>query len=163
MRRLIVSLALTALLWTPTAGALAQTMPVPAPRPVTGCTPKRDSFFPAVIGIGATCNGMLITTAVDLVTHQRGDIWLFDGYQGTCVEITMRSTQIDAYLETGPWVGTWYFPVLARDDDGGGWTDARVRVPIRQNGSYYILASGSPTSLDTQAGSYALSLAQVPC
>jgi hypothetical protein len=162
MRPFLLALTLAGLLALPTVDAFAQTVPVPAP-PTTGCIPKRDNFFPPVISTGATCSGMIYGSTVDPVMHQTGDVWLFDGYQDTCLEITMRSTQIDAYLEVGRWFATDYLPIAASDDDSAGWTDARVRAYIPNNGSYFIHATSSPASYGAASGSYTLSLMQVPC
>lgn len=163
MQRFTLALLFATLLGAPATASMAQTMPVPAPRTAVSCTPRRDAFFPAVIATGATCSGVITSPSVDSVMHKAGDVWLFDGYQNTCVEITVRSRDFDAAVEAGLWVGTWYYPVQAQDDDSGGGTDARARLIIRQNGSYYINVLPSPSAWGARTGAYTLSVTSAVC
>ena len=162
MRKLIVAIASMLVLATPAAETSAQTIPVPAPTTAAACVPRRDNFLPPVIGAGATCDSALISESIDPVMRRRGEVWLFDGVGNTCVEITVRSRAFDAYVETGLWFGTGYYPVRTRDDDGAGGRDARVRAYIPHNGMQFIAVSDSPKG-GRALGGYTLSLERVSC
>ena len=106
------------------------------------------------IRIGQTCQGSL--TEVDYLSNgRRGEAWEFDARQNDCVEITMRSREIDSFVglyRPGPQVDR-----LAMDDDSAGNLDARMRSRLPVTGSYLIAAT---SAVPNQTGSYTLSVAR---
>lgn len=166
MRRFIFAFVLAVLISTPAAGAFAQTVPRPAPEATTGCTPRRDHYSPAAIGIGATCSGMLERSAVAPLSGDLGDVWLFEGFQNGCVEVTLRSAGVGGsspYLRVGPWVGTYSEPRLLPDGNNLSWPDTQVRLLLRRGGTYSILVGRSAANSYYPPTPYTLSLTQISC
>jgi S1-C subfamily serine protease len=66
--------------------------------------------------------------------------WLFDGRAGETVTITMTSSDFDAYLTLGYLTGDRVVPI-AKDDDGGSGTDARIVHRLPADGEYIVRAN----------------------
>jgi len=80
--------------------------------------------------------------------------WRYSGRAGERVTVTMRSTQVDAFLLAyrGPLEAAEW---LAEDDDGAGGTDAAVSMVLPTDGTYTFVANtyGAGTT-----GAYTISL-----
>jgi hypothetical protein len=93
------------------------------------------------IAFGVPVNGTLTTAfAVYSFTAEAGDV----------VNISLKSSQFDAYLELYDTSTT----LIARNNDGGGGTDALIRAfPLAESGQYSVKV----TSVDgLQGGAYTL-------
>lgn len=106
--------------------------------------------FPA-IGLG-TISGAL--TSSDLL---RSDETYADGYSyvgraGEVITVTMRSSELDAWLVVDDPNG----PLDEYDDDGGGGTDASLTITLPHDGRYIILAN---TVSKGVTGAYTLAVA----
>ena len=147
MRQTIFAFAAAALLTVPAAGAHAQMSASCEGRFV-------DGVYVRAISIGQTCQGSL--TNVDYRSNgRRGEAWEFDARENDCVEITMRSREIDSFVglyRPGPQVDR-----LAMDDDSAGNLDARLRSRLPVTGRYMIAAT---SALSDQTGSYTLAVAR---
>ena len=63
--------------------------------------------------------------------------WRFDALAGQTIQVDVMSTDFDAYAI----LQTVQDSVLARDDDSGGHTNARITYTIPATGTYEILAN----------------------
>jgi hypothetical protein len=165
MRRLIFAFALSAVLAAPAASTSAQrfAQPVPPPPLTEDCPARSHPTATAGIRVGATCASELTSQTRPWMrrgTGEHGEIWLFDARQDDCVDVRMRSTAFDPYLEVG--TSGPGFPVIARDDDSGGGLNARVQVRLARAGTYYIFATAVPGT-SPQMGRYTVSIDRVPC
>ena len=106
-------------------------------------------------------NGMLVTPAQvgksyfsllsvrnhDTMQLQNGTLieaWKITGTRGQCVQVTMRSDELDSMLElfsVHPITGE--MDLLERNDDGGEGLDARLEGRLPGTGTYYIVASSA--------------------
>jgi hypothetical protein len=132
MRRSVLALAAAALMAIPTASAFAYTPPVV----------QEDGKPVTIVPIGSHSTSWLSHAHQDvrrLSDGSLGQAFRFDGNQGECVVITMRSSEFDAYLElvTAPLGGSQ----LAKDDDSAGGRNAQIRYTLPSNGRYYITAT----------------------
>ncbi|HVG29517.1 MAG TPA: pre-peptidase C-terminal domain-containing protein [Pyrinomonadaceae bacterium] len=129
---------------------------------VTPCTPTTTPITP-VSGGTATATGALSTSDChDLGDNSYYDVYTFSGTAGQQVAVAMSSSFDNFLFLIGP-----DGDELARDDDGGGGTNARIpagtgfaRLP--QTGTYRIVAN---SALPNVTGSYTVSLAVAasPC
>ncbi|MEL6616852.1 MAG: DUF4344 domain-containing metallopeptidase, partial [Bacteroidota bacterium] len=91
-----------------------------------------------------------------LADESLADLWVYEGEPGERVAITLASGDFDAFLTVGTLSGDELEP-LARDDDGGGGTDALVSV-VAEDG---ILAVQANSFGPGETGAYTLSAQQV--
>lgn len=99
------------------------------------------------------------TVALD--DGMRVEVWKIQGQRGECLDIAMRSEEIDSRLVVLTGSGASTRAKLADDDDSGGGangTDARVKVTLPATGSYYIVAAAATRT--ESVGRYALEIAQ---
>jgi hypothetical protein len=113
---------------------------------------------PVAVPLGQTVRGALTETSPLLEDDSRYDLYTFTGHAGQRVVVTMRSQDFDAYLHLGRELGG-AMEELASNDDGGGGTDARIRIALPTDGTYRIHASGLGTE---SLGSYALTVEEAP-
>jgi hypothetical protein len=114
-------------------GGYSLTLDVAAPaRPAT----------PQSLRMGETRNGTLMADGpilfdgnADLPYH----LFTLEAQAGQQLVIGLDSDDFDAFLAFGPMVGDMV-EVTATDDDGGGGSDARLRVSIPRDGTYGIHA-----------------------
>jgi hypothetical protein len=125
------------------------------------CTPVQTSITPTVGG-AVNVTGTFASTDCTLDDGSFFDVYTFSGTAGQQVAVTMNSS-FDNFLFLVAPDGD----ELARDDDGGGGTNARIpagsgfaRLP--QTGTYRIVAN---SALPNVTGSYTVSLAVAasPC
>lgn len=69
------------------------------------------------------------------------DDWLFEGTAGQRIEIRLSSAAFDTYLWFGTWTGAALGDVRGLDDDGGGGTDSRLVLTLRDAGTYVVRAN----------------------
>jgi hypothetical protein len=67
------------------------------------------------------------------------DLWRFNALAGHVYQVTMRSTQFDAYLAVGASAADC--TDCSTDDDGAGGNDAVIRFAPVENGSYQVRAN----------------------
>ncbi len=105
----------------------------------------------SAISCGQTVNGSITSSDCDLEDGSFIDFWDFQGSSGQTVTITMASQQVD------PWLFL-FDPApneVARDDDSGGGTTARISFKLDETGLWTI---GANTALGNDFGSYSLTL-----
>lgn len=113
------------------------------------------------IAVGETRSGTLTEESPlvegedDEVFH---DLYVFDGRTGQEVLITLDAEDFDALLVVGHLSGT-AIEEIASDDDGGGGTNARLRVTLPADGRYGIQARALGSG---GAGRYTLTLREAP-
>jgi hypothetical protein len=81
----------------------------------------------------------------------RLDLWRFTGATGQLVQIDMTSATVDPFLILQDPTGR----ELARDDDGGEGTAARIRFRLPRSGTFRVVAT---TYAVDERGSYRISL-----
>jgi hypothetical protein len=134
MRRSVLALAAAVVMSIPTVSAFAQTYTPPVI--------QEDGKSVTLIPIGSHSTSALSHNHQDVQRLRDGSLgqaFRFEGSQGECVMITMRSGEFDAFLElvTAPLGGSQ----LASDDDSAGNRNARIRYTLPTSGRYYITAS----------------------
>ena len=100
------------------------------------------------IAAGQTVNATLSASDCLLPDGSHADLYRFTLTSARAVQIDMTSGALDAYLGILDADGE---PLVA-DDDGGGWTDARI-VSTLPAGSYVIVATSFEPG---ETGSYQL-------
>jgi hypothetical protein len=110
------------------------------------------------IEVGQTVSGSL--DGSDPLPSERGrfEVFQFEGSAGERLTATMRSDAFDAFLRLGRTLGG-VTDELDRDDDGGGGTDARLRVILPTDGTYLLIAQALDPS---GAGPFTLALEGTP-
>lgn len=88
--------------------------------------------------IGGTLRGTLTPESALLTDGSSFDAYTFEGRAGQSVEISMESTDFDAFLALGM-AGS--DSVVARDDDSGANSDALIVARLPRTGRYVILAN----------------------
>lgn len=90
-------------------------------------------------------------------TRRPSQVWTFDGQAGQRLVIEMlgRSGNVDPHLTLQDSSGK----ELARDDDGGDGTNARLRYVLRATGRYRVVASNFRAS---RYGPFTLTLTEAP-
>jgi hypothetical protein len=101
---------------------------------------------------GEPVTDTLLDEDVQLDGGQHYHDWSFQAERGQRVTITMRSGELDAYLQVGSDAGGMW-RVIAEDDDGGDGTDARLELTFPEAGEYIIRAR---TFGSGQTGAYEL-------
>jgi hypothetical protein len=154
--RTVISLvAVALLLGVSTSAVSAETQ---GPRVI------QENGMPVTLAeVGFRYRSSLSTNNRDTVVMDDGtrvELWKIQGQRGDCLDIAMRSEEIDSRLLVLTGSGTSNRSKLADDDDSGGGAngrDARVRVTLPANGSYYIVAAAA--SREDSVGQYALEVA----
>lgn len=90
------------------------------------------------IQVGNTVTGRLTANSTMLTDGSSFDAYTFEGQAGQTVEISMESTDFDAFLALGI-LGS--DSVIARDDDGGNDSDSFIVARLPRTGRYVILAN----------------------
>lgn len=129
------------MMWTAAAAALI----------VAGAGPVAAQ---QVIGPESTVSGQLDSR--DPVTDRgaRFDRWRLYAQPGELVVLTMRSNEIDPYIEIGRSAPGGAFHRLAYDDDGTGTLDSLLQFQAQEGGEYEVRATSF--GMD-QYGGYTLS------
>ena len=150
MRRFVSALAAFTILAASATGASAQqTTTTPNGVPVTQA--RIGGSYDSFIG---SANPRSVRTSTGLGV----EAWTFYGTAGQCVEIVMRSVELDSALQL--FDNPSFAPLLRQDYDSAGGRDARIEVILPKSGSYYVAAvagiQGAPE------GRYTLSIATCP-
>ncbi|HTE17425.1 MAG TPA: PPC domain-containing protein [Armatimonadota bacterium] len=82
------------------------------------------------------------------------DLWQFQALAGHVYLVTMRSSQLDAYLAVGASAANC--TDCSTDDDGAGGNDAAVRFTAAANGTYQVRANSYNAG---ETGRYEITLA----
>jgi hypothetical protein len=106
------------------------------------------------IEAGETVSGSLTSRDSRMYNGAHFELWIYSGSRGERLFITLRSIQFDAYLLVQPFPGG-RSPLLARDDDSGGGSDARVEFVLPEDGDYVITATSTQRG---ETGAYRLSV-----
>ena len=114
--------------------------------------PRAASGRAAAIALGTPVSGELRTGDEVLDDDSFADTYAFQGRSGQQLEITLRSSDFDAYLAFGrPRDGG--FSQLESDDDGAGGTDSKLSVTLGEDGAYLVRAN---TLFKNKTGRYTL-------
>jgi serine protease Do len=101
----------------------------PGPEPAS---PSRE------LTIGGAMAGRLTRSDPKLPgTNRASQTWMFSAQAGQRVIVEMLSTALDAHVILQDSAGA----ELARDDDGGEGTNARLRYTVRRSGHYRVVAN----------------------
>lgn len=117
-----------------------------------------------VISIGGTQRGTLGPNSALLTDGSSFDAYAFEGRAGETIEISMESTDFDAFLALGIFGSD---SVIARDDDSGENSDAFIVARLPRTGRYVVLANSfgrdaaGTYTLGIRAGRPALPIATV--
>jgi S1-C subfamily serine protease len=90
---------------------------------------------------------------VDPISKKRYKSYEFQFDEGAEYQLDMVSMKIDSYLKLVDPVGG----VIAEDDDGGGFPNARIRVTAPSDGTYRVLAM----SFNDELGEFKLTISRV--
>jgi hypothetical protein len=122
--------------------------------------PPARPATPQPIAVGESRQGRLSEDGPFLYDDADNDVlyhlYTFDATAGQDVAILLESDDFDAFLSFGRLNGS-ELDITASDDDGGGNTNARVRVTIPANGRYGFHAR----ALSSGTGSYTVSVREV--
>ncbi|HEX8276783.1 MAG TPA: DUF4344 domain-containing metallopeptidase [Longimicrobiaceae bacterium] len=124
--------------------------PVSAARQTTASAPAGAATLTA----GQTVTGTLTRSDAMLSDSSFFDQYVYRGRPGERLQITMRSSDFDAYLRWGLLSGS-NLQVEASDDDAGGGTDAQVTVTVGGTGVYVVQANAFEAG---KTGSYTLTV-----
>jgi len=86
---------------------------------------------------GQSVAGQLSLTDPRLSDNSVYQAWTYIGTKGERIQVDVMSASFDAYAIIEDATGT----VLARDDDSGGGTNARVIFVVPAAGAYRVIAS----------------------
>jgi hypothetical protein len=111
-----------------------------------------------VLTLGQVARGALETSDPLLGDSSHYDIWSYQGRRGERIQITLESTDFDAYLMLGREVDG-RLDSLGRDDDGGGDSNARITIELPADGGYIVLAN---SFRPRQLGAYTLRVESQP-
>jgi hypothetical protein len=81
--------------------------------------------------------------------------WIYQGRAGERIRVDLRSSDFDAFLLV---LNASRDEELARNDDGGSGTDARVEVTLPATGPYVIVAN---SYVEGETGAYSLSVESI--
>jgi hypothetical protein len=129
---------------------------------LAGCAGPGRTFpanytLPGTVGQvlkGQTIGGQLSLTDPRLSDNSVYQAWTYIGSRGERIQVDVTSSAFDAYAIVEDSLGT----VLARDDDSGGGTNARIIFRVPANGAYQIVAN---TYKQGSYGAYALSVREL--
>lgn len=106
------------------------------------------------IGANETMSGALTRSDGRMANGVHFDLWTYAGVRGETIVVTLRSIQFDAYTMVQRYPGG-SSPLLARDDDGGSGSDARVELTLPETDDYLITVT---TTERGETGAYRLSV-----
>ena len=89
------------------------------------------------ISAGETASGALTAGDSRMANGSRFDLWVYQGVRGENIVLTLRSIQFDAFVMVQRYPGG-SSPLLARDDDSGSGSDARVELTLPDTDDYLI-------------------------
>ena len=154
MRRIVSALAAALILGASATTASAQ---IQGPRVV------QENGMPVTLAeVGYRYRSSLSSRNADTVMLDDGsrvEVWKVQGQRGDCLNIAMRSDEIDSRLVVLTGSGSATRQKLADDDDSGGGAtgrDAQVRLTLPASGSYYIVAAAA--TREESVGRYALEI-----
>ena len=127
-----------------------------APASAAGTTTSHgNGEEPVRISVGQAIRGVLEPTDTRLDDGSFMDGYLFSARRGQTIEITLRSSEFDPYMQVYLSAGD-QTRKIGEDDDGGGGTDSQLLITMPQDGTYFVGVS----SVDPgESGRYTLSLA----
>jgi hypothetical protein len=118
------------------------TLPTPVMAPPVGLQP------------GRVVSGTLTETDPTVESDDSHyDLYTFNARAGQRLQVSMKTSDMDAYVSWGRLNASGEFEASESDDDGGGGTDARLRVTAPADGQYLIRAN---TAVGGQTGAYTL-------
>jgi len=100
---------------------------------------------------GEKVRGELTSTDHILSDGTYYDLYAFYGQAGWYLAISLSSQEFDAYL----WLYDEERQVIATDDDGGGDTNALIKMRLPTDGTYYVLVNAYG---EGETGDYQLEL-----
>ena len=112
---------------------------------LSGCA-RAGSTFPASYTlpgtVGQIMKGQAVSGQLSLTDSRLSDnsvyqAWTYIGTRGERIEVDVTSSSFDAYADIEDASGK----VLARDDDSGGGTNARIVFRVPAAGAYRIIAN----------------------
>ncbi|MBA3579707.1 MAG: PPC domain-containing protein [Gemmatimonadaceae bacterium] len=106
------------------------------------------------ITAGETSSGALTAGDSRMQNGAHFDLWTYSGMRGEKIVVTLRSIQFDAFMIVQRYPGG-SSPLLARDDDGGSGSDARIELTLPDNDDYLITVT---TTERGETGAYRLSV-----
>ena len=106
------------------------------------------------IAAGETSSGALTPGDARMQNGAHFDLWTYSGVRGEKIVVTLRSIQFDAFMIVQRYPGG-SSPLLARDDDGGSGSDARIELTLPDNDDYLITVT---TTERGETGAYRLSV-----
>jgi hypothetical protein len=123
----------------------------------TGCAAKSalGTNTVDVIRSGESRSGRLSARDRVLADGSHFQDWIYEGRAGESIRLDMRSAEFDAYLQLRDATGS---EVLARDDDGGSGTNARIEITLPTTGRYLIRANSFSAD---DIGAYTLSVTPI--
>ncbi len=95
--------------------------------------------FPTV-ALGQSVAGQLTPSDPTLADNSHFKMFVYRGQPGEQILVTLRSSEFDAFLSGGQWVGG-ELRVVDSDDDGAGGTDAQILGTVGPDGTYAIRAN----------------------
>lgn len=128
-----------------------------------GCARPASNPYPATYTLpgtvgqimkGQTMSGQLSTADQRLSDNSVYQAWTYIGARGERIQVDVTSSAFDAYAILEDATGK----ILARDDDSGGGTNARIVFTLSEAGAYRIIAN---TYRQGSYGAYSLSVRQV--
>jgi serine protease Do len=129
---------------------------------LSGCA-RPGSTFPATYTlpgtVGQIMKGQAVSGQLSLTDSRLSDnsvyqAWTYIGTRGERIEVDVTSSSFDAYAILEDASGK----VLARDDDSGGGTNARIVFTVPAAGAYRIIAN---TYRQGSYGAYTLSVREL--
>lgn len=108
------------------------------------------------IRVGQPVRGTLTASDLRADDDSYYDLYTYTGRRGERLVATMNSADLDAFLSFGRMQDGEFVPI-ASDDDGGGGTDARLRVTLDEDGTYAFRANSLHGG---ETGAYEIALAQ---
>jgi len=129
---------------------------------LAGCAGPGRTFpanytLPGTVGQvlkGQTIGGQLSLADSRLSDNSVYQAWTYIGSRGERIQVDVTSSNFDAYAIVEDASGK----LLARNDDDGGGTNARIVFTVPANGAYRIIAN---TYRQGSYGAYALSVREL--
>jgi hypothetical protein len=103
-----------------------------------GVAPQVEPRGP--VAVGGSVRGELDAADPTLDDDSHFELWTLRARAGEAVEITLRSSDFDAFLSVGRHVGGVWTEIDS-DDDGAGGTDSRLEFTAPAAGDYHIRVS----------------------